>query len=468
MMYVLWDASDIWGPLALWGLRGLGVPHRIVRAADIAAGLLDRPDAKLLLVPGGFSRHKDAALGDAGRDAVRRFVNTGGSYLGFCGGAGLALAGGHSLGICPWGRAGYENRIQHYMSGHFYVTLKDEQNACAAEPEQDAAPCPAPDPEHDVTHLDSQRGPAHRALAGMQGARPSLPEPGLSPLSLLPPSPLLPVWWPGRFAPGDENGVTVLARYDEPGPDFWLADLPVADLPPSVFADWEEKYGFSLSPSFLRGEPCVIHGRYGQGQYVLAYSHLETPESPDANLWLAHLLRTLGGGSPERALVPAWDLDNLTPAWEDPDLLMLWKRFAILLDSGRAAGLFFTRSSWLMGWRTGLPGAICNTVRAHLHTALSLPACPEAAAYWDGAREAFVPAFRAFAKRATNYLLAERLAMTLSKDLPETLVPEKLLAERTAIFGASGMAAHTGGMLAELLPVLDELAFLQIRGNAAR
>ena len=459
MIYVLWDASDIWGPLALWGLSGLDVPFKAVRAADIANGSLEREGAKLLLVPGGFSRHKAAALGETGREAVRRFVGSGGAYLGFCGGAGLALTGESSLGICPWRRAGYESRIQHYMSGHFYVRL--DEDFAEAGLHGAGALHPAPPPEEAPQHEWAVKEPApcqgDAALAAMASAPP-----------LLPPSPLLPVWWPGRFAPGDDGDVSVLARYDEPGPDFWLADLPVADLPPSVFVDWEEKYGFSPSPLFLQGEPCVIRGEHGNGEYVLAYTHLETPESPDANTWLAHLLEAMGGEKPRRFLVPAWDLEHLAPSWEDPGLLGLWADLATVLDAGKAAGLFFTRSSWLLGWRTGLPGAVCNTVRAHLHAVLSLPPVTEAAIFWRDAREDFVPAFRAFAKRATNYLLAERLAMTLAKDLPDSLTPEKLLAERTAVFGASGMAAHTGGMLGALLPVLDELAFLQLRGNAGR
>ncbi len=429
MIYVLWDASDIWGPLAVCGLRGLGVPFAVARGSDVAEGALARNGASLLLVPGGFSRHKGTSLGETGRAAVRDFVAGGGAYLGFCGGAGLALTGEHSLGLCPWRRAGYASRIQHYMSGHFYAGMSPETT------------------------------PATCALRA--GSAPG----GFCAREAVPARPLLPVWWPGRFAPRDGDGVAVLARYAEPGPDFWLADLPVAELPPAVFVDWEKRYGFSPSPSFLRGEPCVIEGRFGKGRYLLSYSHLETPESADANAWLACILHALGREKPQRALIPRWNLEELAPAWPDRDLLSLWLKLSSVLDAGKAAGLFFRRSSWLIGWRTGLPGAVCNTLRAQLHAILSLPPSPEAAARWDKTRAAFVPAFHAFADRATSYLLAERLAMTLSKDLPDTLAPEKLLSERAAVFGASGMAAHAGGMLGPLLPVLDELAFLQLRAD---
>ena len=433
MIHVLWDASDIWGPLALWGLRGLGVPFTVLRGSDVVEGALERERAKLLLVPGGFSRHKDAALGEKGRNAVRDFVGRGGAYLGFCGGAGLALTGEHALGLCPWQRAGYENRFQHHMSGHFYMTVDDgifSEAKCSVMAE------------------GRQVNPVHGSWLRQH----------------MSPSPLLPVWWPGRFAPKDDT-VVILARYAEPGSDFWLADLPVAELPPSAFEDWDEKYGFSPSPSFLSGEPCVIEGRYEEGRYVLSYTHLETPESPDANAWLACMLGSLAGDRATRSLIPQWDLEHLVPVWNDAGLLSLWIELAAVLDAGKAAGLFFVRSSWLMGWRTGLPGAVCNTLRARLHAILSLPPCPEARSHWEKVQAAFVPAFRDFARRATSYLLAERLAMTLSKDLPDALSPEKLLTERTAIFGASGMAAHAGGMLGDILPIFDELAFLQLRGS---
>ncbi len=201
---------------------------------------------------------------------------------------------------------------------------------------------------------------------------------------------------------------------------------------------------------------------------MLSYTHLETPESPDANAWLACMLGFLAGERAAKSLIPQWDLEHLAPAWDDAGLVSLWRELAVVLDAGKAAGLFFTRSSWLMGWRTGLPGAVCNTLRAHLYAILSLPPCPEARNHWERTRETFVPAFRDFARQATSYLLAERLAMTLSKDLPDALSPEKLLAERAAIFGAPGMTAHAaqaGALLGDLLPVLDELAFLQLRGT---
>ena len=455
MVHVLWDASDLWGPLAVWGLSGLGAPFTLVRAVDIAEGVLQKENPSLLFVPGGFSRHKFAALGEAGQKAIRSFVHEGGAYIGFCGGAGLALSGEAALSLCPWKRAGYENRIQHYMSGHIYV--KTNPNGEWRHPEKRTSKeALASREETQFCRKAKLDGVSRPKGEGQDG-------PSQQTELCLAPRVLFPIWWPGRFEPQDDDTVTVLAEYDTPGPDFWLADLPVSSLPPSVFADWEEKYGFSPSPSFLQGEPCVITGNYGKGRYILAYSHLETPESPAANAYLAKLLYELTGEPLSHTLVPAWNLCKTATSWNDPALAAMWGGVQSLFDAGKAAGMFFSRSPWLVGWRMGLPGAVCNTVRAQLFSIMANTPSDMALAFWREKKNFLQPAFTAFIERARSYLLAERLAMTLAKDLPETLVPEKLMAERTAVFGASGMAAHAGGLLGAILPELDELAYLQLR-----
>ena len=108
----------MWGLLAARALRTLELPFRLVKAASIVDTLrTDKPS--LCLVPGGTASLKYAALGEAGREALRAWVRAGGHYLGFCGGAGLALSDpGAGLGLCPWQRAGFTDRLQHFVSGH--------------------------------------------------------------------------------------------------------------------------------------------------------------------------------------------------------------------------------------------------------------------------------------------------------------------------------------------------------------
>jgi len=84
---------------ALWSL---GIEHRRVTAAEIAAGALDHAD--LLIMPGGFATWGlDRAEDRVGVDAaIARFIDAGGAYIGSCGGA-FYLASGRPgwLGVVP-------------------------------------------------------------------------------------------------------------------------------------------------------------------------------------------------------------------------------------------------------------------------------------------------------------------------------------------------------------------------------
>ncbi len=70
----------------------------IVKAPDIAAGVLKDYDA--VVFTGGSGSKQAAALGDAGKQQVRDFVEKGGGYVGVCAGAYLACSGfSWSLGV---------------------------------------------------------------------------------------------------------------------------------------------------------------------------------------------------------------------------------------------------------------------------------------------------------------------------------------------------------------------------------
>ena len=86
------------------GAFGLGVPRiteQLGKTADIqvtkvtgkeiAAGVLK--DFDVVIFSGGSGSKEAAALGDAGREDVRRFVREGGGYVGICAGAYLACTG---------------------------------------------------------------------------------------------------------------------------------------------------------------------------------------------------------------------------------------------------------------------------------------------------------------------------------------------------------------------------------------
>ena len=279
---ILWDASHIWGLMVWRALCALGLPCRLVKGQDIANGALFRkpcpqgtPDkaqgaAPLLLVPGGNARLKARALGEKGRQAVRDYLAEGGRYLGFCGGAGLALSQHRSqdgLGLCPWGRAPYPERLHHLISGHAHMRVRScmARDLPAVRPDFPKA-CPdgaAPDPlrpplgdEACALVPPHWRGCAHGHdddCRHCSNCRPPREDGHV---------PSLPVWWPGRFAPEADERVSILASYRQPDTDFWLADLPLSLIPAPVFEAWKDLYGVNVSADFLDGQPLMVAGNY--------------------------------------------------------------------------------------------------------------------------------------------------------------------------------------------------------------
>ncbi len=459
--------------MAWRAVRAMGLPCRLVKGQEIAQGiLLGKPQrfhasgeaqqvaatdknaadrAALLLVPGGNARLKAAGLGEAGRAAVRQWIEAGGNYLGFCGGAGLALshaAPKDGLGICPWSRAGYPERLHHLISGHARVRMREGDEFSFCPPAGGAAGSAG-------GQAYSMNGPATTAEKSGQCPSPRQSQPQQD----APGGPSLPVWWPGRFAAEDNTPVRVLAAYDAPDADFWLADLPLQSVPPYIFEQWQALYGVNLSADFLKGQPLVVSGDYGQGHYVLSYSHLETPHSPDANAWLAQLLQQLTGLEPSRADVPLWQLRHPCHAWPEDSgpLLAALRHMRGLLDLAVEHHLFFARTHWLWGWRAGLPGAACNNLHAALCTAASLAPSPAALAYWREVEPRFSKLADLFAAGAEGYFLACRLAETLHPTLPDAVDRRGLDNQRQALFGhpMSG-----GGLMEELLDITEELIFL--------
>ncbi|MFV0422261.1 BPL-N domain-containing protein [Oleidesulfovibrio sp.] len=407
-IYILWDASYIWGLLAWRTAQSLSLPYRLVRGEEIAQGLLSGKPPALLLVPGGNARMKSVALGDAGMQAIRDYVEQGGAYLGFCGGAGLGLSGSEGLGLCPWGRAKFTDRMQHFVSGHIQANVQAS---------------------HDLVPQSIGKEPP------------------------------VPIWWPGRFAPEETGDVEVLATYTTPCDDFWVADLPLDTLPPGTFSEWESLYDIRLRPTFLEAQPCILSGRYGKGRYVLSYTHLETPDSPVANQWLLHIIKSLSGVEAPKSNVPSWDLENQPAVWQDGDLIRARAIFDDIVTIGRNHCLFFKRNSWLIGWRSGIPGANLNNLYSAIVTAVSTHPTVESKAYWQNHHSEFMRKLELFHEGVKGYLLAERLAMTLSKTFPETVSRESLRNQRAALFGPP---MDSGGLYQELLDTLDELLYLQL------
>ncbi|WP_031481308.1 BPL-N domain-containing protein [Maridesulfovibrio frigidus] len=406
-IYILWDDSHIWGLLIHRAMKAWNIDHKLVRARQIAQGLLSSKPPKALIVPGGWAKGKAGKLGGPGILAVQRYVGEGGNYLGFCGGAGLGLSGAGGLCLTCWERKGFENRLHHFLSGHINLNLNQDD--------------------------------------------PLVPD-------SLGDSALVPVWWPGQFSPQSGGPTTALGRYGEPGPDFWVADLCIGSLPEDTLSDWENLYGISLLPDFLQDRPAVVSGKSGKGRFILSYPHLETPASPQANTWLSHILDQMQEEPhTERPPIPAWDLANTPVLWDDKDLAVARESIETIIATGQGHFLLFWRNPWLLGWRRGIPGAALNSLYALICEVTSLKPSDEALKMWASCKDDFMQYMKIFEQGVTGYLLAERFAMTMRSLGPETVFPKGLQEQRNALFGPPPGA---GGMYAKLLSTLEELTWI--------
>ncbi len=411
-IYILWDDSHIWGLLVKRALEAWNIDHELVRGHQIAQGLLSGKPPAALIVPGGWAKGKALHLGGPGILEIQKYVGSGGNYLGFCGGAGLGLSGAGGLGLSCWQRKGFENRLHHFLSGHINVQL-DRNNPLVPESLGERA--------------------------------------------------LLPVWWPGQFSPNKCDSTTALGRYREPGKDFWVADLCISSLPEGTLNDWLNMYGISLLPEFLHDRPAVVSGQTGKGNFILSYPHLETPASPQANLWLSHIIdRMLDQEPQERPALPAWELADTPIKWEDPELISIRNSLEDIIATGQGHFLLFWRNPWLLGWRRGIPGAALNSLYALICKVASLEPNGDSVQMWKSCKDEFMKYMSIFEEGVTGYLLAERFAMTMRTLEPHSIFPRALREQRNGLFGPPPGA---GGIYAKLLSRLEELVWMMHKGK---
>jgi hypothetical protein len=414
---VFWDQSLVWGLICMETLEGIGVPCHLLSAADIVSGRLE--GYKVLLVPGGWASHKVRALGEEGRDRIKEFIEGGGSYLGFCGGAGLALSSTPSLGIVPLERLSLSERLPN-ASGEIWI--------------KGAA-------DH----------PAWKDL------------PGFIPVS---------IWWPSQFRWEPLPGSLRLADYQTTGADFWVADSLVSDLEDHHISweEWEKIYGINLNPKRLFGHPAIIEVPSGMGRLVLSYPHLETPDDRWGNRLLLNLLVYLDQGA--APLLPE-NRSRTGPGRESPldappgpkalDHLMAASDHAEdLIRFGERQLLWRWRNSWLLHWRRGIRGLEYGTLAVSLRW-LVAEAQEFAIHQHRGSTDPWLePAkklekdVQTFCRLAQRLLLEEKLATQAGnlKKLGKVNDTVDLLRER--IFGNK---MNHGGLCGELFDELDRLLF---------
>lgn len=230
---LLWDDSLLWGVMAVHALSKAGLPFELITSKDIREGKLrDRP---FLFVPGGWASNKGESLGQEGRDAIRSFVKEGGSYLGICGGAGLATEAG--LGLLAIKRKPTQKRLPSF-SGRIRFKLYP-----------------------------------HPIWEGLK-----------------PPYEFY-AWYPSQLS--WEDGV--IARFLEPSKDSFTSDLCVGDMKDQPWKELEKAYGINLNPEILKDEPAAIEGTFEKGKVLLSLVHWDTPFDKKGLMVLKNIWRYLKG-----------------------------------------------------------------------------------------------------------------------------------------------------------------------------
>jgi hypothetical protein len=408
---LLWDESLAWGLMARRALREAGLPFDLLRSEEIRGGALSR--YRMLLVPGGWASNKLSALGNRGQEEIRRFVEEGGSYLGICGGAGMATEDG--IGLLPIRRKPTAERVASF-SGPVRLTLA-----------------------------------AHRIWQGIE-------------------MPLFNAWWPSQFQAGDQR-TCVLATYEEALPDAFSSDIPVADGRVIGWPGLEKRYGILLDPARLHGEPAVMEGSFGRGRVVLSLIHFDTPGDSNGAAVLRNLWDDLAPGwsfaSPvNKANSRSRPLPELMDAVEE-----IQTAAADLLASGSKHSLWYWRNPLLLQWRRGFRGLEYGTLAVmigEIGTRLSdprpdsgpaLPESMESSRMKEEVleiRDQIIP----FVEKAKDLLARERLFMQTAPLSPLECADAEISRLRQELFGS---AMSHGGRFKQMIDVVDRLLFSLIR-----
>ena len=413
---VLWDESHLWGLIAFWAFHAEGVDFDLFTADDVKAGLLEGHD--LLFVPGGWASDKIRALGEEGAAAIRSFVAGGGGYLGFCGGAGLALAHDNGLGLLPVKRLPASKRVPSF-SGTIQLRLR---GAGDAGPGQSEA--------------------AHPAWAGVEDGQ------------------VFHAWWPGQFNLSGNDSIQVLAEYGDPGPDAFVTDLPVHGA--VDWQAWEEIYGINLDPGRIKGEPALIESSHGAGRVLLSYIHFETPGDMHGRRVLMNLLDYVGGGEAGTGgnglpVPPAvkHDAEAAALATALAGEAMRFDRFGV------ENLLWYRRREWLLQWRRGVRGIEYSTLDAMLREIANYA---EFAQGFDSESNAMMQQLavlvRDFYSDARQLLTLERLAMTRGPLNPLKCDDADIRELRGRIFSSD---RRCGGQYRRIVEIAGVILLRQLR-----
>ncbi|MDA8423040.1 MAG: BPL-N domain-containing protein [Nitrospiraceae bacterium] len=397
---LLWDESFLWGVMAHKAIDACGLSCDLLRAEDVRNGRLREYD--LLFVPGGWASNKLKALGSDGIEAVKRFVHDGGSYLGFCGGAGLATEDG--LGLVPVKRRPTKERVPSF-SGRIRINTSDH--------------------------------PLWQGIA----------------------EPVFHAWWPSQFLV--DESVSVLATYGEAMTDSFSSDINVGDAETGDgWMELERIYQINLDPRRLMGEPAIIEGAFGKGTVLLSLVHFDTPCDPNGKVMLRNIWNYFGCEYIASDSVASAHRDalvlNVAP---DPLLSELEDAANGLIELGMRNFLWFWKNPLLLQWRRGVRGLEYCTLYVMLKEISELlraikknQKAPDLDRTMERIRALLLP----FVEKARRLLVRERFFMQNGHITYERCDDREVQGLREELFSRS---KSYGGLFKELVDEIDGLLY---------
>ncbi len=400
----LWDESFLWGLMAYESLKKNCLPFELIRSDDIKNKKIHT--YKMLFVPGGWASNKLKTLGEEGITEIKRFVENGGAYLGFCGGAGLATMDG--IGLLNIKRRATKERVPSF-SGRIKVNTI----------------------EHPIWMNLSKDIIFH-------------------------------AWWPSQFIVHDEK-IRILANYREAMPDAFTSDLCIGDVINSnnTWNKLEAIYKINLDPLRLYGEPAVVEGYYGKGKVILSLIHFDTPDDLVGHSILKRLWEyLLEDEIPTQTFASKNCSEKPCNASNLPIIIELFDTVQDLVNLGTRNFLWYKKNPMLFQWRRGVRGLEYCTLYVLIKKIAELLTSEKPHSISDEdlntqllkIRDILLP----FCEKSKQLLILERFALQDRHITYEKSDDLHIQTIRNELFSNS---KSYGGMFKRLLNMIDKLLY---------
>ena len=413
----LWDESFLWGIMSYKSLRANRLYIDFIRSDDIKKGQLK--NYKMLFVPGGWASNKLKTLGECGINEIKKFVNNGGNYLGFCGGAGLATLDG--IGLLNIKRKPTKERVPSF-SGRIHLNINEH-------------------PIWDTCKIQD----AGYKIQDYHASENSLP--------------IFHAWWPSQFSIEDKN-IKKLAAYGDALSDSFSSDLNVGDVEANGgWAELENIYNINLDPGRLLNEPAVVEGTYGKGKAILSLIHFDTPDDANGAVVLRSLWEYLAGLKPEQGMQnKGHRIKNIENNENQSLCSMLYALCQDLIALGIRNFLWFWRNPMLLQWRRGVRGLEYCTLYVMIRelSAVSHQLSAGDKEKLHKIKKLLMP----FTEKAKQLLILERHAMQNGHITYERCDAPEIQKIRTELFGNS--KSH-GGLFKDLVNDVDDMLYSLIK-----